>query len=92
MKCTVNDGKDAVTMDNVDRYCYEHYQIYDSLRKLYQEVVGSNGSLSWEDYLTKVLDAQFSAPWKTSLIDASTGKTLDIVASVGRAELDLVRT
>jgi len=24
MKCAVNDGKEAVTIDNIDRYCYEH--------------------------------------------------------------------
>ena len=41
MKCIVNDGKDAVTTNDVDRYCYEHYQIYDSLLKLYQQVVKS---------------------------------------------------
>jgi len=24
MKCAVNDGKEAVTIDNIDRYCYEY--------------------------------------------------------------------
>jgi hypothetical protein len=87
MKCIVNDGRDAVAMNDVDRYCFEHYQIYDSLQKLYQEVVKSNGPLAWNEYLKKVLDTQFNAAWKTPLIDAS-GKTLDIVASVAGAELE----
>jgi hypothetical protein len=87
MKCIVNDGRDAVTINDIDRYCYEHYQIYDSLQKLYQEVVKSYGRLTWNDYLKKVLDGQFKAPWKTSLIDDS-GKTLDTIASVGRAEFE----
>jgi hypothetical protein len=87
MKCIVNDGRDAVTINDIDRYCYEHYQIYDSLQKLYQEVVKSYGPLTWNGYLKKVLDDQFKAPWKTSLIDAN-GKTLDTIASVGRAEFE----
>jgi hypothetical protein len=86
MKCIANDGRDAVVMNGVDRYCYEHFQIFDSLQKLYQQVVKSNGPLPWNEYLKKVLDTQFNAAWKTSLID-DTGKTLDIVASVARAEL-----
>jgi hypothetical protein len=91
MKCIVNDGRDAVTIIDINRYCYEHYQIYDSLQKLYQQVVKSNGPLTWNDYLKKVLDAQFNAPWKTSVVDTS-GRTLDIVARVGRAELGQERT
>ena len=37
-KCIVNDGKDAITVNNIDKYCYDHHQIFDSLRKLYTEV------------------------------------------------------
>ena len=87
MKCVVNDGKEAITINNIDRYCYEHYQVYDSLQKLYQKVSISSGSLPWEQYLTKVLDTNFNASWKTSLIDPSTGSTLDLVATVARVEL-----
>ena len=87
MKCVVNDGKEAITINNIDRYCYEHYQVYDSLQKLYQKVSISSGSLPWEQYLTKVLDTNFNASWKTSLIDSSTGRTLDLVATVARVEL-----
>jgi hypothetical protein len=87
MNCVVNDGKEAITIKNIDRYCYEHYQVYDSLQKLYQQVSISSGPLPWEQYLTKVLDANFNASWKTSLIDPSTGRMLDLVATVARVEL-----
>ena len=88
MKCVVNDGKDAVTMDNTDKYCYDHNQIYDSLKNLYQEVLKAYGSLSWLDYLTKVLDNDNKENWKISLVDASSKKTLPIVADVARVELE----
>lgn len=88
MKCVVNDGKDAVTMDNTDKYCYDHNQIYDSLMNLYQEVFKAYGSLSWLDYLTKVLDNDNKENWKISLVDASSKKTLPIVADVARVELE----
>jgi hypothetical protein len=65
MKCILNDGLEAITINDINRYCYEHYQIYDSLQKLYQQVVNSNGILTWNDYLKKVLDPQFNEPWKT---------------------------
>jgi hypothetical protein len=87
MKCVVNDGKEAITINNIDRYCYEHYQVYDSLQNLYQQVSISSGSLAWEEYLTKVLDTNFNAHWKTSLTDPSTGRTLDLVATIARFEL-----
>jgi hypothetical protein len=45
--------------------------------------------MSWKEYLNKVLDANFNASWKVSLIDASNGKALDIVANVARAELKI---
>jgi hypothetical protein len=88
MKCIVNDGRDAVSINYNNKFCYEHYQIYDTLQKLYLEVVKSNGSLSWNNYLTRVLDPQFIVPWKSSLIDNNSGKTLDTVSSVVRAELE----
>jgi hypothetical protein len=84
MKCAVNDGKEAVTIDNIDRYCYEHYQVYNMLKSLYP-----GNSMSWKEYLNKVLDANFNASWKVSLIDASNDKVLDIVANVARAELKM---
>jgi hypothetical protein len=87
MKCVVKDGKEAVSVKNVDRYCYEHYQVYDSLQKLYQQLSNSNKSISWQEYLTKVLDSNFTAPWKISIIDDSNGMVLPSVASVASAEL-----
>jgi hypothetical protein len=69
-------------LDKIDRYCYEHYQVYDMLKRLYP-----GDSMSWREYLNKVLDANFNTSWKVSLIDASNGKILDIVAKVARAEL-----
>jgi hypothetical protein len=87
MKCAVDDGKDAVAMNNINRYCYYHYQIYDSLRNLYTEVSTSDTSLSWNDYLTKVLDVNYKESWKTHLVDSTNGMTLDSIADVARAEL-----
>ena len=58
------------------------YQVYNMLKRLYPE-----DSMSWKEYLNKVLDANFNASWKVSLIDASNGKALDIVANVARTEL-----
>jgi hypothetical protein len=60
----------------------EHYQVYNMLKRLYPE-----DSMSWKEYLNKVLDANFNASWKVSLIDASNGKALDIVANVASTEL-----
>ena len=87
MKCAVKDGKEAVSVNNIDRYCYEHYQVYDSLQKLYQQLSNSNKSISWQEYLTKALDINFTAPWKISIIDDSNGRVLPSVASVARVEL-----
>ena len=87
MKCVVNDGKEAITINNIDRYCYEHYQVYDSLQKLYQQFSNSNKSISWQEYLTRVLDTNFTAPWKISLIDNNNGRVLPSVASVASIEL-----
>jgi hypothetical protein len=87
-KCIVNDGKDAITLNNIDRYCYDHYQIFDSLMKLYIEVYTSNASLSLRDYLMKVLDANYKESWKTQLVKSNNdGRTLDIISDVARAEL-----
>jgi hypothetical protein len=84
MKCAVNDGREAVAINNIDRYCNEHYQIYDMLKRLYPE-----DFMSWREYLSKVLDTNYNAPWKISLIDTSNGTPLDIVARVARAELKM---
>jgi hypothetical protein len=92
MECLIKDGKDTVTVDGLQKYCYEHYQIYDSLQKLFKEVSNTQGSNSWRDYLAKVLDTNNKEPWKASLVDSSTGRTLDIVASVARAELNEIET
>ena len=87
-KCIVNDGKDAITLNNIDRYCYDHYQIFDSLMKLHVEVYTSNASLSLRDYLMKVLDANYKESWKTQLVKSNNdGRTLDIISDVARAEL-----
>jgi hypothetical protein len=84
MKCAVNDGREAVAINNIDKYCNEHYQIYDTLKRLYPGDI-----MSWREYLSKVLDTNYNAPWKISLIDASNGSPLDIVARVARAELKM---
>jgi hypothetical protein len=86
-KCIVNDGKDAITVNNIDKYCYDHHQIFDSLRKLYTEVSISNASLTFIDYLTKVLDVNYKESWKTPLVNSTNGRTSDIIADVARAEL-----
>jgi hypothetical protein len=91
MECLVKDGKDATTINGLDKYCYEHYQIYDSLQKLFKEVSKSEGSLSWRDYLTEILDPNNKEPWKMSLVDATTARTLDIVTSVAKAELNEIQ-
>lgn len=88
MRCALNDGKDTVVINNIDKYCYEHYQIRDSLWKLYQKVLSGYGYLSWHDYLTRVLDTNNKENWKAPLIDASSGKTLDSIASLARKELE----
>jgi hypothetical protein len=87
MKCIINDGKDAVSINNIIRYCYEHYQIYDSMQSLYKQASSSDKSISWRQFLTKVLDTNFNASWKISLVDTSTGITLDKVANIASAEL-----
>ena len=88
MKCAVDDGKDAVVVNDIHKYCYDHYQIYDSLRKLYTEVSRSNTSLSWNDFLIKVLDVNSKESWKTHLVDSTNGKPLDTIADLARAELE----
>jgi hypothetical protein len=87
MKCFVKDGKEAVNINNVDRYCYEHYQVYDSLQKIYQQLSNSNRPISWQEYLTKVLDTNFTVPWKISLIGENNGMILHSLASVASVEL-----
>jgi hypothetical protein len=43
MKCVVKDGKEAVSGNDIDRYCYEHYQVYESLHRLYQQLCAIKG-------------------------------------------------
>ena len=87
MKCVVKDGKEAVSVNDIDRYCYEHYQVYESLHRLYQQLYNSNKSISWQEYLTNVLDTNFTAPWKISIIDDNNKRILPSVASVVNIEL-----
>ena len=87
MKCVVKDGKHAVSLNNIDRYCYEHYQVYEGLQRLYQQLCNSNKSISWQEYLTKVLDITFTAPWKMSIMDDSNGRILPSIASAASIEL-----
>ena len=87
MKCVVKDGKEAVSVNDIDRYCYEHYQVYESLHRLYQQLCNSNKSISWQEYLTKVLDAKFTTPWKRSIIDDNNKRILPSIASVASIEL-----
>ena len=86
-KCIVNDGKDAIAVNNIDKYCYDHNQIFDSVRKLYTEVSRSDTSLTFTDYLAKVLDVNYKKSWKTYLVNSTNGKALDTISDVARAEL-----
>jgi hypothetical protein len=83
MKCLVKDGREAVRLNSID----EHYQVYENLQRLYQQLYNSNKSISWQEYLTKVLDVTFTAPWKISMIDSSNGRILPSIASVANVEL-----
>ena len=67
MTYAIEDGKDAIAINNIHKYCYDHYKIYDSLRKLYTEVSKSHNSLSWNDFLTNVLDVNYKESWKELL-------------------------
>jgi hypothetical protein len=88
MECLVC-GQDSVSINNVNKYCWNHYQIYDMLLKLYHDTFESNKTFSWKDYLLKTLEIELPIPgWKQSLTDHE-GKPLDMVASVAKAELRL---
>lgn len=92
MECLVKDGRDAITINGFNKYCYEHYQIYDSMQNLFREISKTQSSLSWKDYLKEILDTNNKESWKISLVDSTTGKTLDIVASVVKAELNQIQS
>ena len=52
MKCLVC-GQDSVSINNVNKYCWNHYQIYDMLLKLYHDVFESNQTFSWKELFVK---------------------------------------
>jgi plastocyanin len=90
LKCVIDDHADAFVVNRIDKYCWNHYRIYDTLWKLYKEVFKSYGSLSWGDYLSRIMDNNFKAPWKTSLSNTD-GTKLDAIGRVASHELGIFR-
>ena len=88
MKCVIDNHTDADVINRIDKYCWDHYRIYDSLWKLYKEVFKSYGPLSWQEYLSRIMDDSLNAPWKTSLSN-SDGTTLDAINKVVLHELEI---
>ena len=70
MKCVINGHEDAVVVNKINKYCWFHYQIYDSLWNLFKEVFQAYGSLTWGEFLSKILDNKSRHPWKQPITDA----------------------
>jgi plastocyanin len=80
MKCVIDDHTDAVVVNRISKYCWNHYRIYDSLWKLYKDVFEEYDPLSWGEYLSRILDNTFTSPWKQPILLADSKKQ----SSIGR--------
>ena len=88
MKCVIGGHTDALDIDTVDRYCWNHYQIFWNLWFSHKDVDAKYGPLSWEEFLTKILDVNYKDPWKDSILAADSA-IQDSILGVASYELSL---
>ncbi|HJS63420.1 MAG TPA: hypothetical protein VJ767_01010 [Nitrososphaeraceae archaeon] len=74
--------------DKSSKYCWQHQQIYISIKNLYVSVFKAYGSTSWQNFLLEILDNKVDKPWKTSLIE-NYGKLSPGILNVITSELQL---
>jgi hypothetical protein len=76
MKCLVNDGRDAVDMNGIKRYCWIHYQIYNSHFALLMNSLTPN---KYKEHLIQMSKAKD---------EPGTGDTFKLLSDVARVELE----
>jgi len=88
MKCIICKRNRVEIPDKSSNYCWQHQQIYISIKNLYVSVFKAYGAISWQNFLLKVLDKKIDKPWKNSLIDYY-GKLSPGILNVVNSELQL---
>jgi hypothetical protein len=75
MKCPVNDGRDIVDINGVKRYCWIHYQIYNSHFASLKNSLTPN---KYKEHLTEMSKAKD---------EPGTGDTFRLLSDVAKVEL-----
>ncbi|HYY39641.1 MAG TPA: hypothetical protein VE692_00175 [Nitrososphaera sp.] len=52
-----------------NKYCLHHKQAFDSMINHYKGWVNAYGMISWEEFLTKLLDMQETGSWIKEVIE-----------------------
>ncbi len=64
-KCSVCSRKASI-----DKYCDYHTQSFESLKEHYNQWVRAYGTISWSDYLTKLVKMNETGIWIKEVISA----------------------
>lgn len=90
MKCIICKRNKVQMPDKTSKYCWQHQQIYISIKNLYVSVFNAYGSISWQNFLLEILDNKVDKPWKISLIE-NYGKLSPGILNVITSELQLLQ-
>jgi len=85
MKCLVGD-KEAVLINRVEKYCQEHYKIYETLINLY---ISNFTFMSWRQFMQLRMSMTINLyPYAPELAEASGKPTIDAI-KVAEAEFKI---
>jgi hypothetical protein len=56
------------------KYCLHHKQAFDSINDHYQAWVGAYGSISWQEFLVKLLKMKETGSWVKEVIETESRK------------------
>jgi len=85
MKCLVGD-KEAVIINRVEKYCQEHYKIYETLINLY---ISNFTFMSWRQFMQLIMSMTINLyPYAPELAEASGKPTIDAI-KVAEAEFKI---
>jgi hypothetical protein len=82
MQCLVGD-KEAVLINRVEKYCQDHYNIYEQLMNVY---ISNFTFMSWRQFMQLIMSMTVNLyPYAPELAEAS-GKPIDDTIKVAEAE------
>lgn len=86
MQCLIGD-KEALSINRSEKYCQEHYAIYDTLLNVY---ISNFTYLSWKQFLQLIISITLNLyPYAPELTDAN-GKPIDDAKKIAETELKII--